>query len=51
VIGFAPFAADCADNVARESGLLYAVSRKTAQAPNVDNRIRGVGMTPPRERQ
>ena len=29
VIGFATFAADCADNVARESGLLYAVSRKS----------------------
>src|SRR6266545_1841473 len=49
VIGFATFAADCADNVARESGLLYAVNRKTAQAPIVEIRIRGVVMTPPRE--
>src|SRR4029434_325472 len=48
VIGFAAFAADCADNVARESRVLYAVSRKRAQAPNVEIRIRGVGMTPPR---
>src|SRR2546427_4007643 len=48
VMGFPTFAAGCADNVARESRLPYAVSRKTAQA-NVENRIRGVGMTPPRE--
>src|SRR5580765_1540464 len=51
VIGFAAFAADCADNVARESGLLYAVSRKRAQAPNMEIRILGVGMTPPRKFQ
>src|SRR6185295_9436132 len=51
VIGFATFAADCADNVARESWLEYAANRKTAQAPNVEIRIRGVGMTSPREIQ
>src|SRR4029079_13342265 len=48
VIGFATFAADCADNVTREPGLLYAVNRKSAQAPNMDITVRGVGMTPPR---
>src|SRR5215208_218435 len=37
VIGFATFAADCADNVTREAGLLYAVSNKTAQAPTVES--------------
>src|SRR5215813_6983216 len=51
VIGFAAFAADCADNVERELGMAYAVNRKSAQAPNMEIRIRGVGMTPPLELQ
>src|SRR3954465_14848371 len=47
VIGLATFV--CADNVARELELPYVISRKTAHALNVENWIRSVVMTSPRE--
>src|SRR3954449_7854667 len=47
VIGFAAFAAVCADTEAPESELTSAVNSNTAQAPKV--RTRGVVMTSPRE--
>src|SRR3954470_3525900 len=47
VIGFAAFAAVCADTEAPESELTSAVQSNTAQAPKV--RTRGVVMTAPRE--
>src|SRR6185436_8791816 len=49
VIGFATFPADWADKAMRESGWVAAVSRKTAQTPNTESRIRGVDITPPHE--
>ena len=47
VMGFATFV--CADNGARELGTLYAISRKTAQAPNVESTSRDVAIAPPRK--
>src|SRR6185503_11766718 len=50
VIGFATFAAPCANSVFTfVPELIEAVSRKTAQTPNVRSGILGVDMTPPRE--
>src|SRR5258705_5593878 len=49
VMGFVTFVAPCAHNVFEPSPqLIEAVKTKTTQAPNVESRIRGVGMAPPR---
>src|SRR5688572_33426620 len=51
VMGLPIFGAVCADSDARDSGWRSAAHRKRAQAPNIESRIRGVDMTPPRESQ